>query len=148
MADIWKRVPDSKVARVLTTEKHYPTADIDDEPTTWRASSGTDLYKMVNEEIFFDDTDYVESPQCDGLLTIELRQEHVIIAQHTVYRTVGTKTYEMVVTEAQRHFITDWSALAIWFTVNISDTVKFAWGPLQEPPAGTFTIRFRVNMGL
>lgn len=124
----------------------YPIADT--SAGNWEASSGTVLYSTVDEAQFPSDTDYVESPECDGTLLVELRQESIVIASHTYYRETGTQTLALTLTAAQRALITNWSALSVWCSVNTTDTLKLALGPIQTPAPGDVVLRVRVDMGL
>jgi len=116
--------------------------------STWTASAGTSLYTNLDEPNFFNDADYIESAESDGLLTIQLREGYVLVAEWTKYRTTGLETYDLTVTEEQWRTVRNWSNLAIWLTVNETETAKLLFEPLDPPTHGTLTLRVRIDMGL
>lgn len=121
-------------------------ADLD--ANTWTASTGTSLYSLIDEPGFFDDTDYIESTESDGLLTIQLREETTLIAEWSQYRTTGIDVYEFTITETQWRTVSNWTKLSLWLTVNNTETAKFMFGELTRPTHGSLTLRLRIDMGL
>lgn len=146
MAVIWSKTPLHLAPREATSEKFYPVRDL--ELSTWDPSEGTDLFACTNDDLFFNDGKFIISPACDGTLELELRQESIVIASTTLYREAGVDTYTITVSEDARKFITNWSALAVWATVNGSDTVKLGLGITKTPGPGPLSLRVRVDMSL
>lgn len=142
----WRReiAPAPTVAPAPTTVS--VRADLD--ANTWSTSTGTSLYSLIDEPGFFDDTDYIESTESDGLLTIQLREETTLIAEWTQYRTTGIDVYEFTVSETQWRTVSNWTKLALWLTVNNTETAKLSFGELTRPTHGSLTLRLRIDMGL
>lgn len=142
----WSRDPITQPTVAPGAQFGYVRADLD--ANTWTASTGTSLFSTIDEPGFSNDADYIESAESDGLLTIQLREEYTLIAEWTKYRVSGAETYEFTVTEAQWRTVSDWTKLALWLTVNETETAKFAFGELTPPTHGSLTLRLRIDMGL
>ena len=134
--------------RTVAPVPQFGHVHADISASTWTASAGTSLYTNLDEPNFFNDADYIESAESDGLLTIQLREGYVLVAEWTKYRTTGLETYDLTVTEEQWRTVRNWSNLAIWLTVNETETAKLLFEPLDPPTHGTLTLRVRIDMGL
>lgn len=152
----WSREAPLAADTPITTlpQLAYPIADL--QTSTWSASSNVPLFSTIDEPGFSDDTDFIESAESDGRLTIELRQEFTKIAEWSLYRTPGSELYEFTVPASQWRVITNWSKLALWVSVNatesknagVPETAKLLFGPVDPPSSGSLILRLRIDMGL
>jgi hypothetical protein len=101
---------------------------------------------MVDEHDVPNDSDYISSPPSNGnTLTIELRQSATLIKQWTVNPT-ALETNVLALTAGERAAISDWTALAVWVSVNGGANIaKLKLDNLTTPQAGGGTLYIRAR---
>lgn len=107
---------------------------------------------MINEHDIPNDTtegprNFIYSDACDGTVHIDLYDGATHIARRSLYRVApDMTTYVFTLTPSERDLIVHWDALALWFTVNDTDTVKFALDPFLPPTRGDVVLYVRLFM--
>jgi hypothetical protein len=99
---------------------------------------------MIDETSVPDDSDWIQSPGSDGTYVMALYQGDTLIASRTITTdTSDFATHILTLTDTEKNSITNWADLAIWFTVNDTNTAKIRLSTIYRPLSGTVSLYVR-----
>lgn len=102
---------------------------------------------MVDELDIPDDSDWIHSPPCDGTCSMSLYEGATLIATRDISPDgFGFATHIFTLTDGEKALISNWSNLAIWFSVNGTETAKLKLSSLSRPADGSMSLYVRTRL--